>query len=64
MNENKEMMENNKQTKFHVKIKSAVHPNVNHTIEIDLRCYEQMPEEKKLQKPTEKQKNIIKKNQN
>lgn len=36
------------QTVFDVKIKSTVHPNVFHTIRIDLHCYERMPDEKNL----------------
>lgn len=45
-------MKNNKtgknQTKHYVKIKSKVHPSIYHVVEVDLRCYERMPDEKKL----------------
>lgn len=35
-----------KQTKYYVKIKSEIHPDIRHTILVDLRCYEKMPIEK------------------
>lgn len=43
--------ENDKhQTKSYVQIKSKVHPNIFHKIQVDLYCYERMPDGKKLQK--------------
>lgn len=42
------------QTKYYVKIKSTVHPNVHHTVLVDLHCYERMPEEKNTQHESEK----------
>lgn len=44
------MQNSTEQTKFHVKIKSTVHPSIEHTIEIDLRCHEKMPKEKTMKK--------------
>lgn len=35
-----------KQRDFNVQIKSKIHPNVCHTIQINLHCYERMPKEK------------------
>lgn len=41
-------MESKKQTKFNIKINSAVHPSIQHTVQVNLRCYERMPKEKTL----------------
>lgn len=42
-----------------VKVKSKIHPEIYHTILIDLHCYEQMPEEKKLWKPKKNKNKMI-----
>lgn len=41
-------------TKYNVKIKSKIHPSIYHTVRVDLRCYERMPDEKTLYKHAEK----------
>lgn len=33
-------------TKYIVKVKSKVHPEIYHCIQIDLHCHEKMPKEK------------------
>lgn len=37
-----------KSTKYDVKVKSSLHPNIYHVVRVDLHCYEQMPDEKTL----------------
>lgn len=38
----------NNQYKNYVKIRSTIHSDIYHTIEVNLRCHERMPSEKKL----------------
>lgn len=33
---------------YNVKIKSAVHPDIYHVVQMDLNCHEKMPSEKQL----------------
>lgn len=44
--------------KFHIKIRSKIHPDIFHTIEINLQCNETMPGEEELCKSKKLIKNI------
>lgn len=55
-------MPNKNNTKYYLKIKSKIHPDIYHTEFIDLRCYEKMPAENKLNR--ERNKNTTKKTGN
>lgn len=46
----------NKCTLFDTKIKSKLHPDIYHTVRINLHCYERMPDEKSLMKQNKQQK--------
>lgn len=42
----KKQKTNKLNTKYTVKVKSKVHPEIYHSIQLDLHCYEKMPKEK------------------
>lgn len=44
----------NNRTKYYVKVKSTVHPDIYHTVLVDLHCYEQMPKGEKRQNRSKK----------
>lgn len=48
------MEENNKKTKYCLKVQSKVHPDIHHLIYIDLRCYEKMPKENEFDRKEKK----------
>lgn len=56
-------MNGEKQTLFHIKVKSSVHPSLEHTLEINLQCYEKMPTEKPYKIQQQMQKLKMKKKQ-
>lgn len=41
--------------KYQIKVKSSIHPDIHHSIEIDLHCYERLPKKKKKENCVEKE---------
>lgn len=48
---------NKNKNSYPIKIKSEIHPEIYHTILIDLHCYEKMPKGKKIVKQRQNTKN-------
>lgn len=55
MNEKKRKEQKN--NKHYLKIKSKIHPDIYHTLIINLHCYEKMPTENKILSPKFKNQN-------
>lgn len=47
------MKEKNKKTKYNLKVKSKIHPDIYHLVFIDFRCYEKMPKETEFKQTKE-----------